>query len=92
VVFVYATPTDGQKMPLAIMRKMAADLPFDFVLDDSTAMSPDRKLSSQAQVVLKVRISKTGEAMTRAGDWIGVIDAVAVGARHVRLVVNRQAP
>jgi cytochrome c-type biogenesis protein CcmH len=92
VVFVYATPTDGQKMPLAIVRKMAADLPFDFVLDDSTAMSPDRKLSSQAQVVLKVRISKTGEAMTRAGDWIGVIDAVAVGARHVRLVVNRQAP
>ncbi len=92
VVFVYATPTDGQKMPLAIMRKMAADLPFDFVLDDSTAMSPDRKLSSQAQVVLKVRISKTGEAMTRAGEWIGVIDAVAVGARHVRLVVNRQAP
>jgi len=92
VVFVYATPTDGQKMPLAILRKTAADLPFDFVLDDSTAMSPDRKLSSQAQVVLKVRISKTGEAMTRAGDWIGVIDAVSVGARNVRLVVNRQAP
>ena len=92
VVFVYATPSDGQKMPLAILRKMAADLPFDFVLDDSTAMSPDRKLSSQAQVVLKVRISKTGEAMTRAGDWIGVIDSVAVGARNVRLVVNRQAP
>jgi cytochrome c-type biogenesis protein CcmH len=92
VVFVYATPTDGQKMPLAILRKTAADLPFDFVLDDSTAMSPDRKLSSQAQVVLKVRISKTGEAMTRAGDWIGVIDSVAVGARNVRLVVNRQAP
>jgi cytochrome c-type biogenesis protein CcmH len=92
VVFVYATPTDGQKMPLAILRKTAADLPFDFVLDDSTAMSPDRKLSSQAQVVLKVRISKTGEAMTRAGDWIGFIDAVPVGARNVRLVVNRQAP
>jgi hypothetical protein len=42
--------------------------------------------------MLKVRISKTGEAMTRPGDWIGVIDAVVVGARHVRLVVNRQAP
>jgi cytochrome c-type biogenesis protein CcmH len=92
VVFVYATPSDGQKMPLAILRKTAADLPFDFVLDDSTAMSPERKLSSQVQVVLKVRISKTGEAMTRPGDWIGMIDSVPVGAHNLRLVVNRQAP
>ena len=92
VVFVYATPVDGQKMPLAIVRKTAADLPFDFVLDDSSAMSPQRKLSSQSKVVLKVRISKTGEAMTRSGDWIGVLDAVAVGSRNVRLIVNQQAP
>ena len=92
VVFVYATPVDGQKMPLAIVRKTAADLPFEFVLDDSSAMSPERKLSSQSKVVLKVRISKTGEAMTRSGDWIGVLDAVAVGSRNVRLIVNQQAP
>ncbi len=92
VVFVYATPTDGQKMPLAIVRKSAADVPFDFVLDDSSAMSPERKLSSQSKVVLKVRISKTGEAMTRSGDWIGVLDAVAVGSRNVRLIVNQQVP
>jgi cytochrome c-type biogenesis protein CcmH len=92
VVFVYATPVDGQKMPLAIVRKTAADLPFEFVLDDSSAMSPERKLSSQSKVVLKVRISKSGEAMTRSGDWIGVLDAVAVGSRNVRLIVNQQAP
>lgn len=92
VVFVYATPVDGQKMPLAIVRKTAADLPFEFVLDDSSAMSPERKLSSQSKVMLKVRISKTGEAMTRSGDWMGVLDAVAVGSRNVRLIVNQQAP
>ncbi len=92
VVFVYATPTNGQKMPLAIVRKTADQLPFDFVLDDSTAMNSSNKLSSHTKVTLKVRISKSGEAMTRSGDWMGVLDNVAVGSRHVKLVVNQQAP
>ena len=92
VVFVYATPTDGQKMPLAILRKTADNLPFDFVLDDSSAMNPASKLSSQTKVMLKVRISKSGEAMTRPGDWMGVLENVAVGSRNLKLVVNQQAP
>jgi cytochrome c-type biogenesis protein CcmH len=92
VVFVYATPTDGQKMPLAILRKTADNLPFDFVLDDSTAMNSASKLSSQTKVMLKVRISKSGEAMTRPGDWMGVVENVAVGSRNLKLVVNQQAP
>ena len=92
VVFVYATPTDGQKMPLAIVRKTADQLPFDFVLDDSTAMNAARPLSSEANVVLKVRISKSGDAMTRSGDWLGELKNVAVGSRNLKLVVNQQAP
>lgn len=92
VVFVYATPTGGQKMPLAIVRITADKLPFDFVLDDSTAMNPASKLSSQTKVTLKVRISKSGDAMTRSGDWLGVLDNVAVGSRNLKLVVNQQAP
>ena len=92
VVFVYATPTDGQKMPLAILRKTVDNLPFDFVLDDSMAMNSASKLSSQTKVMLKVRISKSGEAMTRSGDWMGVLENVAVGSRNLKLVVNQQAP
>ena len=92
VVFVYATPSDGQKMPLAIVRKTADNLPFDFVLDDSTAMNSASKLSSQTKVMLKVRISKSGEAMTRPGDWMGVLENVAVGSRNLKLVVNQQVP
>ena len=86
VVFVYATPTDGQKMPLAILRKTVDNLPFDFVLDDSMAMN------SASKLLLKVRISKSGEAMTRPGDWMGVLENVAVGSRNLKLVVNQQAP
>ena len=92
VVFVYATPTDGQKMPLAILRKTVDNLPFDFVLDDSMAMNSASKLSSQTKVMLKVRISKSGEAMTRPGDWMGVLENVAVGSRNLKLVVNQQVP
>jgi cytochrome c-type biogenesis protein CcmH len=92
VVFVYATPSDGQKMPLAIVRKTADNLPFDFVLDDSTAMNSVSKLSSQTKVMLKVRISKSGEAMTRPGDWMGVLENVAVGSRNLKLVANQQVP
>jgi cytochrome c-type biogenesis protein CcmH len=92
VVFVYATPTDGQKMPLAILRKTVDNLPFDFVLDDSTAMNPTSKLSSQIKVTLKVRISKSGDAMTRSGDWTGVLENVAVGSSNLKLLVNQQAP
>jgi cytochrome c-type biogenesis protein CcmH len=92
VVFVYATPTDGQKMPLAIVRKMADQLPFDFVLDDSTAMNAARPLSSETNVVLKVRVSKSGDATTRSGDWLGELKNVAVGSRNLKLVVNQQAP
>jgi len=91
IVFVYATPTDGQRMPLAIVRKTADQLPFDFVLDDSTAMNPANKLSSQTNVMLKVRISKSGDAMTRPGDWTGLLENVAVGSRNLKLVVNQEA-
>ena len=91
VVFVYAIPSDGQRMPLAILRKTADQLPFDFVLDDSTAMNPANKLSSQTKVTLKARISKSGEAMTRPGDWTGLLENVAVGSRNLKLVVNQQA-
>jgi cytochrome c-type biogenesis protein CcmH len=50
------------------------------------------KLSSQTTVMLKVRISKSGEAITRSGDWMGVMENVAVGSRNLKLVVNQRAP
>jgi len=40
---------------------------------------------------LKVRISKSGDAMTRPGDWTGLLENVAVGSRNLKLVVNQEA-
>jgi len=56
-------------MPLAIIRTTVDKLPYDFVLDDSLAMNPQMKLSQVKSVMVRARISKTGNAMPQAGDF-----------------------
>ena len=77
-LFIYAQPLTGPRMPLAIIRKQAKDLPVTVTLSDAQAMSPMAKLSNHQQVRLLARISKTGGAMQQPGDLIGIIEPVAV--------------
>jgi len=67
-VFVFARAVQGPRMPLAIVRKKVADLPFQFTLDDSMAMAPSARLSGFPQVVVGARVSRTGNAMPQPGD------------------------
>jgi len=80
VVFIFARPASGG-MPLAILQKRVADLPAEFTLDDSQAMSPAARLSSAPQVVVTARVSKSGQATPQAGDLEGASAPVAPGAR-----------
>jgi cytochrome c-type biogenesis protein CcmH len=91
-VFIFARAPSGSKMPLAILRKRVRDLPLDFKLDDSLAMSPAAKLSGAAEVVVGARISKTGNAMPSPGDWQTLSAPMAVGAQDVRLEVGTAVP
>jgi len=84
-VFIYARATTGPKMPLAIMRVQASELPIDYKLDDSMAMNPAMKLSSQSQVIVSARISKSGSAMPQPGDLQGVSEVVEVGSDAVNI-------
>lgn len=70
-LFVFARAVEGPAMPLAVIRRRAADLPLDFTLDDSMAMQPGHSLSSASRVVLGARISRSGEAVARSGDLEG---------------------
>jgi cytochrome c-type biogenesis protein CcmH len=87
-VFVYATPVAGSRMPVAIVRTTADKLPFDFVLDDSTAMNPSAKLSSMDEVTVRVRISKSGQAMAQPGDYGVSLTPVKLGSKGLNLMVR----
>ena len=91
-VFIYATPAQGGRMPLAIVRTTVASLPFDFVLDDSQAMGPQTKLSSAGEVVLKARISKTGQAMPQPGELGVSIGPIKNQTSQVSLEIRGPMP
>ncbi|MBE0435863.1 MAG: c-type cytochrome biogenesis protein CcmI [Methylomicrobium sp.] len=76
-VFIYAQALQGPPMPLAIVKKQVADLPVTVVLSDEQAMMPAMSLSNFDRVKISARISMSGQAESRPGDWIGIVESVA---------------
>jgi len=87
-VFIFARPANGTRMPLAVLRKTASQLPAKFVLDDAMAMSPESKLSAHAEVVVGALVTKSGSAMAQAGDLEGVSKPVKIGAAGTLVLIN----
>ena len=87
-LFVFARAADGPRMPLAILRKQAKDLPVQFVLDDSMAMTPTMKLSSFPEVIVGARISKSGDAMPQKGDLQGATRPLANRVDKLTIVID----
>lgn len=88
-VFIFARAAEGPRMPLAILRKQVKDLPVEFKLDDSLAMSPAMKLSAFPKVVIGARVSKSGEAMPQKGDLTGISGPVATGSSGLKIEINQ---
>ena len=82
-VFVLARPAEGSRMPLAVSRHRVKDLPLQFSLDDSMAMAVTARLSLFERVVVVARISKTGQAMSAAGDISGQSAPVSNSSRNL---------
>ncbi len=91
-LFIYARAKTGPKMPLAILRLKASDLPATFTLTDEMAMMPAMKISSFPEVVIEARISKSGQAVTSSGDLQGFSEPVKIGTNGVAVVINKQVP
>ena len=87
-LFVFARPADGSRMPVALMRRRAGELPIEFELDDSMAMVPEARLSQQARVIVGARISRRGDASPAAGDLQGFSVPVAVGTQGLRIEIS----
>jgi len=89
IVFIYATATQGSRMPLAAMKVKASDLPLDVVLNDASAMTPQAKLSDVEQVNLYAIISADGGVGIKPGDFKAELKNINVSEkRPIELVVN----
>jgi cytochrome c-type biogenesis protein CcmH len=91
-LFVFARHENGPRMPLAVLRASAAELPLRFTLDDSQAMSPATRLSSATAVRIEARISRSGNAAPQPGDLVGTSGVVEPGARDVKIMVDKVLP
>lgn len=88
-LFVFARAPQGSRMPLAVVRRSARDLPLDFALDDSMAMSPAARLSGASSVVVEARISASGTATPSPGDLVGQSAPVAPGTSGIVVTIER---
>jgi len=92
VVFIFARAATGPKMPLAILRKPASELPIDFKLDETMAMMPGMSLANYQDVVIGARVSKAGNAVPQSGDLEGLLSSVRVGAQNLAVTIDRVVP
>lgn len=91
-LFVFARAKTGPKMPLAILRLTAKDLPATFSLDDNMAMTPTMKMSSFPEIVIGARITKSGQAVSASGDLEGFSQPVKIGDKDVAIVIDQIIP
>lgn len=94
-VFVVARTLDADGRPagppVAVLRARGADLPLDFTLDDSHAMSPMARLSALpdgSRIVVLARVSRSGEATARPGDLQGASAPASPGTGGLRVLID----
>lgn len=70
-VFVLArNPTSGSRMPIAVQRLRAAQLPMTLRLDDSHSMA-GQKISTSDEVIVVVQVSPSGQPGESNASWLG---------------------
>ena len=92
-IFVYARNLEGGGPPLAAKRVVLGKLPVTVGLGDTDSLMPTAKLSSQPQVVVMARLSRSGDATPASGDIEA--DPVVVDTKagsSASLVLNRTVP
>jgi cytochrome c-type biogenesis protein CcmI len=91
---MYISVSDGvSPVPVAVKKLPLSHFPLSLTLDDSNAMMPERLLSAQHQVKVRVRIARDGSATPRSGDWFGESALTPFGGhQHLAVEINRQLP
>lgn len=91
---LYISVADGvSPVPVAVKKLPLSHFPLSLTLDDSNAMMPERLLSAQHQVQVRVRISRDGSANPQSGDWFGTSGLTPFdGHQQLAVEVNQQQP
>jgi cytochrome c-type biogenesis protein CcmH len=96
VVYIVARPRDakaqGSRMPLAVMRLEARQLPAPFTLSDAMAMDPAHKISDVSSLVIEAHIAKHGTPITTAGDLAAAPVQARLGDDKIHLVIDHVVP
>ena len=93
VLFVHVRAEEGPPVPLAALRRPAADLPLELTLDDGLAMVPGLRLSAFDRLRVGARISPTGTARARPGDLEGEARNVRPGGPEpIEVRIDRRVP
>lgn len=79
-VFVYARAWQGPKMPLAIKRISASELPITVTLTESMSMMEGMTIATVDAIELVARLSTDGSPTTKPGDWQASIGPVQQSA------------
>ena len=85
VIFVVAKDPKGGGPPIAAKRFSALELPLAFQLGEADAMVPGRGLSAFAEVLVSARLSRSGDALPKAGDIESKAVLVRVGSGDIQL-------
>ena len=91
-LFIFARAENGPRMPLAILRLKAGELPARFSLDNSSAMAPGMQLSAFPSVMVVARISKSGNAGAQSGDLEGSVGPLKPGTQNLQISIDRVLP
>lgn len=88
-VFIFARAVNGPRMPVAVLQRPASDLPLDFLLNDSQAMTAEAKLSSYDEVVVTARISRSGVATEALQELEAQSEAIRIADnKHLTLLIK----
>ena len=91
IVFIFARAIGGPSMPVAVLRKQASELPFNFALNDSHSMSAAATLSDFERVVVTARISRAGDARNALRGLEAKSEELVLADRNsVSLIIEKQ--
>ena len=90
-VYVIAK-SSGSPMPLAVLRRSAEELPFDFVLSEEDSMVKGAGMAGESALTVSVKVSRTGDALASESGFEASVPGVDPRSdQPLDIVIGRRA-